>query len=232
MKPAEQIQRVRRVVEKHFPLTAKNDRETGQPPSLLHAYGIMMHHKAGSGGFDVSLDVERLEEITRSMRRAYNAYADLDVTIKNTAHEMIGKDFINGRDILANQLEILVNLFSAFGTVPFLKEKGDPRINYRAACIASGCRKVWFTEKFLNRENERRYQQTLHWLATHNIDDFDQQFRDFERKHVPRSQHSDRPGPMGKFIEGVFSALDILQKNGDVVKAATALVTLEKLKRK
>lgn len=175
-----------------------------------------------------SREAEAIQSITRMTRHLREALKGLSPAtrydIELAKHSEFGEKLSKGPHGYTPVLQSVVSELERLEKTLVKYRKRTPRRpmanqkrNWRAASAANIARRVW---------------AAAYWEGGHE-DSGDQSQLDYSthlETFAPRSEQHDKPGPFGRFLEAINAELDILDRNGDPVSAATALGSLKSLR--
>lgn len=223
------------VIEKHMPTTKVALVPGCRSNSSIHAEWVWSHQFFAPELFGQSDDTERIVEIARLIRKAIVLSRELQSFSRAALDHRLPPPLSREESLFPT---LLARAEQACNDL--LKENGfgtqtDKRTNFMSPVVARACRTVWLHEKLFHKgsntpQSVMRYAMSIE--AQGRSDEYRQKLGAWIEKNVPHSQHPDRPGELGRFIEDVFLTLGIVQRDGTPVSAATALRALRKLERK
>lgn len=240
----DQLKSLQAVIEKHLPNSRIHVPSALEDPprcfSQFHAQKIYEGRLGPAEPFGFTHEKNKLRDIAAKLRSLKEDYKALGLIGQGALEEGWAKargrkwsadDEIRWRYHLSLLSEAADKALKREG----LQRPANPRTNYLAASVAGECRLVWEMQTFLDTHGNDPARVFLELLGEHQkvvpVTSTTDAFLDHIANKVPKSAHNDRPGPMGLFIEDVFRVLDICQRNGAPVSAATALRRLERFRR-
>jgi hypothetical protein len=184
------------------------------------------------------MDSENIQSIHKQMKRLIADIMDLAPASKTQLNARMNL-FNPQDDELGSLTDILVNLGLAEKAIEDLRKmqaynsKPSSKPNWQAMAIAKCCRQIWAENEWESDTDKYGPPPMNSWLAIGlpSVEkclwqEHQATYETFLEKHAPISQHHDRPGPFGRFLEDVFECLGIFGRDGGPVTAATALDAL------
>lgn len=231
--------RVAKVVEKHMPTSKRRTPQAWTDyerfseywaSAILHA-GLLARDR-----FQVSADVETFEKLERALNEVSRLSAELTYSGARAFSEecqMLWEGYPEDalRVGLAN-VEALRRAVTELRRSPTHRTAASRKLNWDAVSVAKECRSVWAQEEF--DANPEKYGTVI--LNALNPDGWTEENRAARerfmlhlRDHAPKNEKNNRPGPFGRFVEDVYETLGIYGRDGEAVRAASALAALKRL---
>lgn len=212
---------VRQVILRHLPSAAQFDEGDFQPSfAHYHARWICAWYDRGSEVFYYSEDAQLCAEIlskAEGLRNSLLSLSGLDSQSLRSIY-LNYEPFDHERVDLVEILNVFIKACRnpAHGISHY--QQANKKRNWRAMAVAEAARRAWGVEKW-RKENGypdiwKPEVQSAMW------------------SDAPTSQHHDRPGPFGRFLNDLMETLSIVDKTGAPVSAATALNALREIQRK
>lgn len=194
------------------------------------AHQILEHSHFSRARWDVSPDGNRLQEIEHHLRQVNRLLEELT---NETQLEMCqGSNLIVQEQPKELHLELhsvsteAVRVISFLRRFPNYQSSMSQRTNWRAASVATCCREHW---GIFRQGCFKQGAKAIGWAPLGPADMAPNGTTPSPLINAPLTAHNDRPGPMGLFIEDVFSILDITNDEGEPIRAASALRAASKL---
>lgn len=224
-----------KVVEKHRPSSkALEGRGTNKEQrSARWARDLLWADIHCDERFGVSRDKETLEEVVRAAKKLQEALR----RISWSTQEAVDTEALMQSDpshwplwrpgdpsVLQDAFDTSERLGKAAGKV--LKSHGRRRdvgkTNWRAASVVGECRRIWGEEEF-RASGAPMGNALLLYSGDPVLAAEYQTYVDQVESEAPTSQKHNVPGPFGRFVEDIFQALGIIDKEGNPFPVASAL---------
>ena len=212
---------VRQVILRHLPSAAQLDEGDFQPSfAHHHARWICIWYDRGSEAFRYSEDAELYAEILSKAEGLRNSLLNLS----GLDSQSLRRIYLNYEPFDHERVDLveILNVFIKAGRSPAHGipdyQQANKKRNWRAMAVAEAARRAWGVEKW---RKENGYPDI--WEAG---------VQSAMWSKAPTSQHHDRPGPFGRFLNDLMETLGIFDKTGAPVSAATALNALREIGRK
>jgi len=240
--PVDSQQALITCLEKHLSQLSPETRKLGE---RLHDYAADIRYSAEHWEelFSVSRYSNKLEEIARNLRQLTTLLGELPETFYYHADMRRHTDRkpVSGRFTLSDFLahaEEAKKFVERYKMDPDMRTQASAKRNWLAASIAFECKRVWGAEVLIERHGSiasalafESASAPKHQNSDIALMDQYERFRTTLLACSPNSQHHLRPGPFGRFLEGVFATMSIYDMSGNVVSAATALDSLSAIQR-
>lgn len=198
---------------------------------------IVMAGNENSLLFAQSQDAIKVENLIREVRQIRKSIADLGggthrlLNSRTKVWAMVTKpkepDLLKAAE---NALAMLQDGLRSISNEPSMKTQAGAARNWQAAAVAGTCRVIWAAANWESEGKPLPTELQPNYLFGKVGDDtpteasrlnkiYSAHLRDF----APTSEKHDAPGPFGRFLEDVFRALGILNKDGEPFPAASAL---------
>lgn len=212
---------VRQVVLRHLPLASQVDEGDFQPSFAdFHARWICIWYDRGSEAFRYSEDAELYSEVLSRAEGLRNSL----LSLSGSDSQSLRRIYLNYEPFDHQPVDLveILDVFLKAGRspahgIPDYRQANKKR-NWRAMAVAEAARRAWGVEKW---RIENGYPDI--WKPGVQSAMWDE---------APTSQHHDRPGPFGRFLNDLMETLCIFDKTGAPVSAATALNALREIGRK
>lgn len=209
---------------------SSDDINGGVKLEAILAHRILMYARYSRARWGTSQDGPKLQEIEYHLRKVKSLLEELS---SETHWELVYGSKLHIQDD-PKELHIELHAVSseALRVIGFLRKFPHYRsakrhkTNWKAASVAVCCREIWgtFRQGCYNPDK----------ISTENTptDAYEIGVLAWLELNAPLTVHNDRPGPMGNFIQDVFTLLDITNEEGEPIRAASALRAASKLMSK
>lgn len=217
------LARIQRVIEIYLPSSRGcylNEKEISE----IYAIDIVMMWHAGIGYFNPPI-FNDYERIISSLKRSLIEFRKLNFDDRLMHDPILGLESSGGSRLkfrmkVEMQLEAQIEAFTRLAKEP-REEPPTAKRNWKATAVAKVCRDVWADEH--SRAN------TPQWLQFTQKKGAAIQPAERADHFAPISEHPDRPGPFGRFLEAILSELYSADEGSISVSAASSLRSLKEV---